>query len=182
MLKLRTRLAACAFAALALSAALPTVIAAAPGSSSGTSVRHAHLEVSPAIKQHIMALLPGLRSFALQSLQKQGEFVPVGAALPVQGQPTLEMVASRHSAREMVEALKQTYHRGATEHKYLATSVMYDATKIDPTSQQSTSAIAILFDDQDHFSLKFFFPYRIVGGQVQLGATFYEPGDADIFR
>jgi len=153
MLILRTRLAACGFAAIAITAALPTAITAAPTSSAGPSVGHARLQVSPAIKQRILALLPGLRNFAIHSLQKQGEFVPVGAALPLQGQPTLEMVASKHSAREMVEALKQTYHRGATEHKYLATAVMYDATKIDPTSQQSTSAIAILFDDQDHLEL-----------------------------
>ncbi|WP_174875594.1 hypothetical protein [Vogesella oryzae] len=122
--------------------------------------------------------------FAVQMLQKHGEFFPYGAALKTNGE--IASVAGydgreQPPSNDIIHMLKEGFVKGATSGEYRATALVYDVRVALPSTGTKSDAIAVSLNHRDNYSVNVFFPYQLTNGQLSFGTAFEQEGDADVF-
>ena len=129
-------------------------------------------------------LLNAALPFALQMLERHGEFNPYGQTMRADGKVT---AVAAHDEREhppsadVIRMLKQTFTAEAKSGKVKATALVYDMRVQLPTTGAKSDAIAVALDHRDNYSVVVFLPYHIEGSKVVTGEMFAQKGDANIF-
>jgi len=130
------------------------------------------------------ALMNSALPFAQQMLTSHGEFIPFGAAMRPDGQ--IVSIAGYDGTEhprsvEIIALMKEGFIAAARKSEYKATAIVYDVMVQVPPSREKSDAIAVSLNHQDNYSIIVVFPYKISGGQLMLGTTFAQKGEADIF-
>lgn len=129
-------------------------------------------------------LLNAAMPFAVQMLERDGEFFPFGNAMQSDG----KIVAvggydgreHPHSA-ELMRLIKAGFVEAARRSEYRATALVYDVRVKAPSNGDSSDAIAVSLNHRDQYSVIVLFPYWLTEGKLVIDTPFAHAGEADIF-
>ena len=129
------------------------------------------------------ALLNAMLPFAMQMLQRFGEFHPFGGATKPDGE--IVSVAAYEGddkplATEMIQKLERIFADAAGQGTYHATAVIYD-TRIQLAPGKKADAVAIALDHRDTKSIIVYVPYQISNGRVEFGELVASQGEGKIW-
>jgi hypothetical protein len=130
------------------------------------------------------ALMNAVLPFAEEMLSQHGEFFPFGGAMRANGE--IVSVAGYEGeehpqSAEVIRLLKDGFIHAARKNEYIATALVYDVRVNVPSKEEKSDAIAVSLNHRDHYSIVVIFPYIITDGKLDIGATFAQQGEADIF-
>ena len=135
-------------------------------------------------KTDVEKIMNAMLPFAVQMLEKQGEFFPYGVAMT----PAGEVVSiGGYDGREqppsqgIINLLKDSFRSAAKTKKYRATGIFFNVRTVPPGTTEKTDAVAIALDHKDNYSVVVYFPYKLKAGKVQFGQVFSAAGANDIF-
>ncbi|KHA75891.1 hypothetical protein JAB1_30320 [Janthinobacterium sp. MP5059B] len=118
-------------------------------------------------------------------LEKQGHFLPLGAALK-QADKFVLMPASTAAMSllpaDIIKLIQEALVQGAVDGEYKTTALVYDATVPLPSSGKQSDAIAVALDHRDGYSIITFLPYELRGKKVHMGTPFTRQGTATVFK
>ncbi|NIV40810.1 MAG: hypothetical protein GWN11_04140 [Candidatus Dadabacteria bacterium] len=137
-------------------------------------------------KSEVEELMNTYLPFAKQMREKDGEFIPYGAAITQDNQI---IAISDYDENDMppvsedrIELLRDVCRKTAADGRFKASAIFYDVIVIPPGSFEKTDAIAVELDHEESYSVIVFFPYKIVNSIVEFGDIYAEPGNNDIFK
>jgi hypothetical protein len=111
-------------------------------------------------------------AYATTQLEHTETFVPFGTATYDNGTIGLDKVRDRHPNQtnlDIASSLVQLYHQAALEHTIRASAVAYDAV-IPNENGANQHAIAVLYDDRAHTSIRLYYPYTRVKNNLVISA------------
>ena len=118
-------------------------------------------------------------------LERQGHFLPLGAALK-QTDKFILMPASTAAMSllpaDMINLIQEALVQGAADGEYKTTALVYDATAPLPVSGKPSDAIAVALDHRDGYSVITVLPYELCGKEVHMGTPFTHQGTAAVFK
>ena len=118
-------------------------------------------------------------------LERQGHFLPLGAALK-QTDKFILMPASTAAMSllpaDMIKLIQEALVQGAADGEYKTTALAYDATVPLPSSGKQSDAIAVALDHRDGYSIVTFLPYELRGKKVHMSTPFARQGTATVFK
>ena len=135
-------------------------------------------------KTETEALLNELVPLAEALLTKYGEFYPFGAVMDFGGG-----IIRRESypggehprSQDVIDLLRKGMRIDAESGDIKAAAIAYDVRLADGNPAGMSDAIAVALDHRDDYSVIVAVPYRLQGGQIEIGELFAEPGSNQIF-
>jgi hypothetical protein len=122
--------------------------------------------------------------FAIQMLERHGEFYPFGGALKTDG-TTVHVGAfdgdEHPPSADVIAWLTRGFVDGAREEIYRATALIYDVKTTIPSTGARSDAIAVSLDHRSGYSVVVMFPYENVAGRVIVGIPFAQKGSGAVF-
>ena len=118
-------------------------------------------------------------------LEKQGHFLPLGAALKQSDKFVLMPLSTSTSGllpTDIIKLIQEALAQGASDGEYKTTALAYDATVPLPSSGKQSDAIAVALDHRDGYSVITFLPYELRGKEVHMGTPFTRQGTASVFK
>ena len=118
-------------------------------------------------------------------LEKQGHFLPFGAALQQTDKFVLMPVSTGTGGllpADLIKQIQEALAQGAADGEYKTTALVYDATVPLPSSGKQSDAIAVALDHRDGYSVITFLPYTLRGKEVHMGTPFTLRGTATVFK
>lgn len=136
-------------------------------------------------KQECEELLNSVLAVARLMLKEHGEFYPYGGYMELDGEIT-HLGAKDEStdhplSQDLIELLQNTFREMATNKQAKAVALICDVRVSSPGSDQKRDAIQACLDHVDGYSVKVYFPYQILDGEVLYGETYAHRGDDEIF-
>lgn len=131
------------------------------------------------------AILLAMIPIGKQLLEKQGQFVPYGGAMTMDGKVVTVVGYSGTEpppSQEIIDALNFAFRTGALTGTYKATGLFSDVEFSPPGGKEKTRAIAAALDHQDNYSVVIYFPYKIVADKVQFDQVSALPGENKLFQ
>lgn len=119
------------------------------------------------------------------SLERSGQFLPIGAALEQTDKFVLMPVRESDttlSSHDIIKLLQETLAQGAGDGEYKTTALVYDATIPLPPSGKQSDAIAVALDHRDGYSVVTFLPYELRGRKIHMGTPITRRGTASVFK
>ena len=118
-------------------------------------------------------------------LERQGHFLPLGAALKQTDKFVLMPSSAADTSlmpADIIKLLQEALVQGAADGEYKATALVYDATAPLPVSGKPSDAIAVALDHRDGYSVITVLPYELCGKEVHMGTPFTHQGTAAVFK
>ena len=122
--------------------------------------------------------------FAVEMLEKHGEFFPYGWIMKKAGD--VEAVGyddgrASPASQDVIDGLNGVFRVGAASGDYRATALFFDVRASLLGSTEPQDAIAVALDHRDDYSIVVYLPYSVANGQVTLGEVSASQGDGSIF-
>jgi hypothetical protein len=130
-------------------------------------------------------LMQRIVPIAERILEKEGTFVPYGAALSKEeevelagGDPDREY----RSSGEVIEAVLEQLRAFAADGRHVAVAMVLDVRVTPPQNEEETDAIRVFLEHETGLNIEAFIPYvKKDGAAVEYGEMFAFPGKARIF-
>jgi hypothetical protein len=139
-------------------------------------------DVNPG-KDDCEILMNAVLPFAMQLLERYGEFFPFGAAMSPDGN-IIRMGTydgrEQPPSSDVIRQLKQGFVAGARSNDCKATALVYDVLVSLPDNRKS-DAIAIALDHRSAYSVIVLFPYSRDHQQLAIEPPVVQRGNAEIF-
>ena len=124
--------------------------------------------------------------FALEMLDKYGEFYPFGLALSKDGKPLQVSVdpGSEHPESTQVLALiQEAMEKGAASGDYKATALVVDVSLEGVKGMDTTDAIQVGLEHESGYCVNVFLPYgKDEKGEFTFGDLLAAPREATVFQ
>lgn len=130
------------------------------------------------------ALMKAIHTLAKDMLTSHGSFLTYGGAMLPNGDIVhLGFVYEEdgNDPARLLDYPKAVMRDAARQGKYKATAIVFDAYMTDRSTGVKSSAIVVMLDHRDQYSVVVVTPYTVEGGRLILGETFMQEGAADIF-
>ncbi len=136
-------------------------------------------------KQECEQLLNSVLPVAKLMLKDHGEFYPYGGYMEPDGQivhcGAKDESTDHPLSMDLIEVLRNTFREMALSNRCKAVALICDVRVSSPGSSEKRDAIQASLDHVDGYSVKVFFPYLVLNGQVVYGESYACRGDNDIF-
>lgn len=118
-------------------------------------------------------------------LREYGEFYPYGGYVKPDGEIVHVGAKSGHTdhpkSQELIDLLQGSFREMARAKQCKATAIICDVKVKLPDSDRKSDAIQACLDHESGYSVKVFFPYELIAGEIVYGDTFAYAGERQIF-
>ena len=135
-------------------------------------------EPNPRSKREVEFLMSEGVPFAEKLMREDGEFVPFGAVMLLDG--LIQTVGTPEEANDVtaedtLEQLLRGFREGAQSGQYKATALFVDV-RVAPDGGAKTDAIEVGLEHESGYCVNVYYPYtRSSDGEVQFGDLFASP-------
>ncbi|XHC24806.1 hypothetical protein ABWH91_11085 [Phycisphaerales bacterium ac7] len=122
--------------------------------------------------------------YAIQHLEKRGEFFPFGLGMDSAGDISIVNAYTeeeRPLSDPLIEKIVQVLAGAARKGEYTTTGVVSDVRLRDAASGESKDAIRIAIEDAESAPVTCYLPYSKQGDQIEPGSIFAEAGQSLVF-
>ncbi len=131
-------------------------------------------------------LMNAILPFAIQMLERYGEFYPCGAKVTDTGEivhvGVMDEKTDHPKSQPLIDALVTQFREEARAGTCRATAIVYDVKVVLPGKDMKTDAIQVNLDHRDGYSAEVFFPYNVgLSKKVDVFAPFAQKGKSEVF-
>ncbi len=123
--------------------------------------------------------------FAVEMLEKYGEFYPFALALSQDGTPTqigIDPGSEHPESTHVLALLQEAMVKGAAEGEYKATALVVDVSLEGAQGVENTDAIQVGLEHSSGYCVNVFLPYsKTEGGEFSFGELLASPRESTVF-
>jgi len=136
-------------------------------------------------KEECEKLMNSVLPLAIAMLEEHGEFYPYGGKVTAEGEiidiGVMDDDSDHPTSQALIDIMLDSFRQEAQTSKCRATAMVIDVKVVPPQRREKTDAIQVRLDHRDGYSVDVFFPYTLVGGEVNLEPPFAQRGSSAIF-
>ena len=137
-------------------------------------------------KEECEKLMDVLLPFALQMLERYGEFYPFGGMITRDGKivqiGAMDDDMDHPKSQPLIDTMVSTFREKAKNGDCRATGIVVDVKVVPPDRAEKVDAIQLRMDHHDGYSVEVFFPYERRGKNIEVQPAFASKGSSLIFE